>query len=119
MDQAERGPIEGRGTELVFIGVGLDRARLEARLDKLLLTNEELAAGPRTWAGLPDPLRLAPLDAAAPKGDPDERCHGDGHGDGHGGHGNGHEHIHEHHGGVCPYDHSGHGGGHGDGHGAL
>jgi hypothetical protein len=93
-------PAEGRKTELVFIGLGLDRARLAARLDKLLLTDSELAAGPEAWAGLPDPLQLAPLHAeleggaAAPKAgkkgdatkgaskaDSDQRGHGDRHGD--------------------------------------
>ncbi|RKS93075.1 G3E family GTPase [Microbacterium sp. AG790] len=44
------------GQEIVLIGVGLDAADAEARLSRALLTEEEFAAGPASWARLPDPF---------------------------------------------------------------
>jgi G3E family GTPase len=49
-------PWGDRRQELVFIGDTLDEAVLRAKLDAALLTAEELDAGPRAWAGLPDPF---------------------------------------------------------------
>ncbi|MGW6936022.1 GTP-binding protein [Lentzea sp. NPDC054927] len=42
--------------ELVFIGVGLDVGEPARRLDPALLTDAELAAGPRAWLAFEDPL---------------------------------------------------------------
>ncbi|MEO1236277.1 MAG: zinc metallochaperone GTPase ZigA [Planctomycetota bacterium] len=42
--------------EIVFIGVGMDRDKIEAGLDTALVTDEELAAGPAHWAKFDDPL---------------------------------------------------------------
>ncbi|MFT4199845.1 GTP-binding protein [Gordonia sp. (in: high G+C Gram-positive bacteria)] len=47
---------ERPGQEIVFIGVRLDRGRPERVLSAALLTDDELAAGPRAWASFPDPL---------------------------------------------------------------
>ncbi|RNB60806.1 GTP-binding protein [Brevibacillus gelatini] len=50
-------PVHGdRMTELVFIGIGLDREAVTAQLDTCLLTDEEYHAD---WAKLPDPLPTA------------------------------------------------------------
>jgi G3E family GTPase len=45
-----------RRQEIVFIGVGMDRASLEARLNDALLTSQEMTAGPQTWSQLKDPF---------------------------------------------------------------
>lgn len=45
-----------RRQEIVFIGIGMDEAKLRAALDATLLTNEEWRAGPRAQARLPDPF---------------------------------------------------------------
>jgi len=42
--------------EIVFIGVEMDRQRIETALDGALLTSEEIAMGPQQWAGFEDPL---------------------------------------------------------------
>ena len=42
--------------ELVFIGQGLDFARLTAELDACLLTDAEMALGVEAWRRLPDPF---------------------------------------------------------------
>ncbi|MEJ4047051.1 zinc metallochaperone GTPase ZigA [Erwinia sp. SLM-02] len=42
--------------ELVFIGMQMDEGALRRRLNAALLTDSELAAGPRSWVNLPDPL---------------------------------------------------------------
>jgi G3E family GTPase len=47
---------EARGQELVFIGDGLDRARIEADLAECLLTDAELALGESAWTLLDDPF---------------------------------------------------------------
>ncbi len=45
------------GQEIVFIGVGLDPRDVEARLERALLTDAELAQGPRAWVKWPDPFK--------------------------------------------------------------
>ncbi|MFG1175563.1 zinc metallochaperone GTPase ZigA [Erwiniaceae bacterium CAU 1747] len=42
--------------ELVFIGMQMDEAALRGQLDAALLTDSEMAAGPRSWVNLPDPI---------------------------------------------------------------
>ncbi|AOE88273.1 zinc metallochaperone GTPase ZigA [Pseudomonas sp. TCU-HL1] len=42
--------------ELVFIGQGIDFARLRAELDACLLDDDEMAEGPERWSLLPDPF---------------------------------------------------------------
>ncbi|MCO6056056.1 zinc metallochaperone GTPase ZigA [Pseudomonas sp. MOB-449] len=42
--------------ELVFIGQGIDFARLRAELDACLLDDDEMAEGPECWSLLPDPF---------------------------------------------------------------
>jgi G3E family GTPase len=49
-------PFGDRRQEIVFIGIGMDQAALRRRLDACLLTDAEVAAGPRAWAKLPDPF---------------------------------------------------------------
>lgn len=44
------------GQDLALIGVGLDPEAVRAGLDDALLTDDELLAGPRTWAHYRDPL---------------------------------------------------------------
>lgn len=44
------------GQEIVLIGLRLDRGRVEELLRWALLTDAELAEGPRAWAAYPDPL---------------------------------------------------------------
>lgn len=45
-----------RHQELVFIGQGLDRARVESILDRCLLTDAEYDEGPSAWSELEDPF---------------------------------------------------------------
>nr|WP_249732110.1 zinc metallochaperone GTPase ZigA [Roseococcus sp. SDR] len=49
-------PSGDRRQEIVFIGIGMDEAKLRAELDATLLTNEEWRAGARAHARLPDPF---------------------------------------------------------------
>jgi G3E family GTPase len=44
------------GQEIVFIGVRIDRGRIGELLDSALLTDDEVAAGERSWLRYPDPL---------------------------------------------------------------
>lgn len=44
------------GSEIVFIGVKLDRDKVTGLLDDALLTDAELAAGQLVWATYPDPF---------------------------------------------------------------
>ncbi|MBF6241638.1 GTP-binding protein [Nocardia otitidiscaviarum] len=47
---------EQPGSEIVFIGVKLDRERVRTLLDAALLTDAELAAGQRVWVNYADPF---------------------------------------------------------------
>lgn len=49
-------PWGDRRQELVFIGANMDRGALLAGLERSLLTDDELAGGPKTWATLTDPF---------------------------------------------------------------
>ena len=42
--------------ELVFIGVEMDQAAIEAVLDEALVTDDEMSAGPEYWLNFEDPL---------------------------------------------------------------
>ena len=44
------------GQEIVFIGIRLDRDRVQQLLRSALLTDTEYAAGEHYWLGYPDPL---------------------------------------------------------------
>eukprot|EP00879_Flechtneria_rotunda_P023271 GHRR01024614.1.p1 GENE.GHRR01024614.1~~GHRR01024614.1.p1 ORF type:complete len:181 (-),score=34.36 GHRR01024614.1:241-783(-) len=45
-----------RCQELVWIGINMDEAAIRRMLDACLLTDEEMALGPKGWAMLDDPL---------------------------------------------------------------
>lgn len=49
-------PYGDRRQEIVLIGVGLDRPKLELMLNSALLTDEEFAAGPEVWKDYNDPF---------------------------------------------------------------
>ncbi|WP_431302591.1 zinc metallochaperone GTPase ZigA [Sediminicoccus sp. BL-A-41-H5] len=49
-------PTGDRRQEIVFIGIGMDEARLRAELDATLLTDEEWRAGAGAMGRLPDPF---------------------------------------------------------------
>ncbi|MDC7709735.1 zinc metallochaperone GTPase ZigA [Vogesella indigofera] len=49
-------PWGDRQQELVLIGIDMDAAALTAAFDACLLTDDELAAGADSWAGLADPF---------------------------------------------------------------
>ncbi|WP_079670674.1 GTP-binding protein, partial [Mycobacteroides abscessus] len=44
------------GQEIVFIGVRLDRPRVQHLLESAVLTDDELAGGPELWRSFTDPL---------------------------------------------------------------
>lgn len=44
------------GQDLAFIGIDLDHTRLASALDEAALSDDEIAAGPRSWAGYADPF---------------------------------------------------------------
>ncbi|WP_043667670.1 GTP-binding protein [Clavibacter michiganensis] len=50
------------GTEIAFFGVGLRPAVLRRAIGRAVLTGEELAAGPRAWAGYADPFPRVDAD---------------------------------------------------------
>ena len=50
------GPYGDRHQELVFIGHGMDQARITETLDQCLVTDSEFAQGPEFWAGFDDPF---------------------------------------------------------------
>ena len=52
-----------RSTELVLIGIHLDKEKVRAALETCLLTQEEYQKGPKSWKKLPDPW----CDGDAPK----------------------------------------------------
>lgn len=49
-------PFGDRRQEIAFIGAGMDRAKVEARLDACLLTDAEMESGPFAWSELDDPM---------------------------------------------------------------
>ncbi len=49
-------PHGDRQQQLVFIGHGMDQARIIETLDQCLLTDSEFAAGPEAWASFDDPF---------------------------------------------------------------
>ena len=60
-----------RMQEIVVIGIDVDRAALERRLDACLLDDELAASGPRTWSLLDDPFEPLPPGF----GEPDAHAH--------------------------------------------
>lgn len=64
-----REPYGDRRQELVLIGINMDEAGLRAALNRSLLTDEELAAGPKHWKKLHDPFpdwnQPGPVDSPA------------------------------------------------------
>ena len=51
-----RPPYGDRRQEIVLIGAGMDEAALRRRFDECLLTDREMALGPKSWRALPDPF---------------------------------------------------------------
>ena len=49
-------PFGDRRQEIVFIGIGMEEAKLRAEVDRCLLSDAELAAGPPSWRRLRDPF---------------------------------------------------------------
>ncbi len=49
-------PYGDRRQEVVFIGMGMDRAAIELRLNGALLSDEEMLCGPELWVGFADPF---------------------------------------------------------------
>ncbi len=47
-----------RRQEIVFIGIKMDRATMEARLEAALLTEDEMAKGPDGWKDFADPFEV-------------------------------------------------------------
>ncbi|KAA0176401.1 hypothetical protein FNF27_02097 [Cafeteria roenbergensis] len=68
-----------RQTEIVVIGMGMDKERVEAALRTCIVTDEEFAAGPAAWAEWEDPI-WGDVDweehAAEQDGEEDEEEHG-------------------------------------------
>jgi hypothetical protein len=50
------GPYGDRRTEIVIIGRDMDQAALTEAFDACLLTDQEFAKGPNSWATLADPF---------------------------------------------------------------
>ena len=57
-----KGAYGDRHQELVFIGHGMNEARISESLDQCLLTDSEYAQGPKTWVGFDDPFPKVELD---------------------------------------------------------
>jgi hypothetical protein len=60
-----------RRQEIVFIGIDMDRSRIEAALGECLLRDGEWSQGSLAWAGFDDPLPKigdAAQDDAVPNG---------------------------------------------------
>jgi hypothetical protein len=51
-----REPFGDRRQEIVIIGIGMDEPSLRAGFDRCLLSDAELAAGPKAWARLSSPF---------------------------------------------------------------
>ncbi|WP_434384485.1 zinc metallochaperone GTPase ZigA [Melittangium boletus] len=67
-------PFGDRRQELVFIGVELDEAGLRRKLEAALLTDQEMARGPRAWRRLRDPFPAwVDVQDAAPDARPSSR----------------------------------------------
>lgn len=56
LERLSEGPWGDRRQELVLIGQDLDVDGFRQRLDACLLDEREMAAGPKAWSRLPDPL---------------------------------------------------------------
>ncbi|MBL8516396.1 MAG: GTP-binding protein [Betaproteobacteria bacterium] len=65
INQKMQGEHGDRRQELVFIGVSMDETALRRGLDSCLLTDKEMALGPRTWALFDDPFPAWRMKAAA------------------------------------------------------
>ncbi len=61
-----------RRQEIVFIGAGMDRPALEARLEAALLTPAEMKNGPSAWALMHDPFTEMFRDVDQPEAQPEE-----------------------------------------------
>lgn len=56
IDSVWENPYGDRRQELVFIGAGLDRAKIESRLNTALLSDQEMEEGPEKWKTYYDPF---------------------------------------------------------------
>lgn len=64
IDDSWREPFGDRMQQLVFIGAGMDKARITKNLDACLLTRDEMKKGPAGWAKFPDPFGKWVVEAA-------------------------------------------------------
>ncbi|SPK73848.1 conserved protein of unknown function [Cupriavidus taiwanensis] len=96
LDAGAPAPFGDRRQELVLIGLDLDPAALQARLDACLLSDAEMAAGVDAWAAYADPFPAWVDDFDDDHDHGHDHNHGDDcdcgdpdhdHGHGHGGHG--------------------------------
>ena len=56
LEQLWQEPYGDRIQEMVFIGIDMNRADIEARLNDCLLTDEEMQLGPEGWTAFEDPF---------------------------------------------------------------
>jgi len=56
LEQLWQEPYGDRMQEMVFIGIDMNRADIEARLNDCLLTDEEMQLGPEGWTAFEDPF---------------------------------------------------------------